>query len=122
MHICRQRQREQAPPAAIMLRSLRKVFPARDGNAPKVNCSVGGSQAISCGHRLGVLHSRCGVLLVSALVHEARFPASLRNDTFTSVFRWRWLTCRWPSRAASALACWVPTAQVGSRACTVGHQ
>ncbi|PRW44292.1 ABC transporter A family member 7-like isoform A [Chlorella sorokiniana] len=31
-----QRQPEQAPPAAIMLRSLRKVFPARDGNAPKV--------------------------------------------------------------------------------------
>ena len=27
----------QQPPAAIVLRSLRKVFPARDGNAEKVS-------------------------------------------------------------------------------------
>lgn len=41
-HLRRQCQPEQAPPAAIMLRSLRKVFPARDGNAPKVDGLLAG--------------------------------------------------------------------------------
>lgn len=31
--------------------------------------------------------------------------------------RWRLLTCRWPSHAASALVCWGPTAQASRAAC-----
>lgn len=38
---CRHGDPGLAPPAAILLRSLRKVFPSRDGNAEKVGCAGG---------------------------------------------------------------------------------
>ena len=113
---CRRQTPGQAPPAAIMLRSLRKVFPSRDGNAQKVGCTCCLCWPPQARHGASAGSSRhltCNAASMSSLIahspHPAPPPACL--PTCPPGARWRWPTCPLPSHATSALACWAPTAR-----------